>query len=258
MNEPERDTTRRDMTADDDRRFDLLVDGELNPAERRRLLANLDDEPGGWRRCALAFLEAQAWREDFGVIRTEADSAVPSVSAASPRKRSRLLSTTRTLMAMAASFLAALAMGWYAFGPERAGSVPGGAPVEVAEKGAVPDRQSVDAAPQPADQRPETAPENMNATERPWRWVTLTPDEGIPDGTEPIRLPAVETDRVDEAWLRSLPEGVPAQVLDALREAGHRVRHERRLVPFRLGDGRNLLVPVDEVDVHYVGNELYQ
>ena len=46
----------------DDSRFDRLVDGELSEEERRELLAGLDAEPGGWRRCALAFLESQCWK----------------------------------------------------------------------------------------------------------------------------------------------------------------------------------------------------
>src|SRR5262245_34529426 len=49
----------------DQRLLDRLVDGELDVAGRRELLKALDDQPGGWRRCALAFLEAQAWRSDL-------------------------------------------------------------------------------------------------------------------------------------------------------------------------------------------------
>ena len=45
-----------------DRRIDLLADGELSDEARCGLLARLDRESDGWRRCALAFLEAQAWR----------------------------------------------------------------------------------------------------------------------------------------------------------------------------------------------------
>ena len=45
--------------------IDLLVDGELPAEARRALLSRLDASPDGWRRCALAFLEAQAWRESF-------------------------------------------------------------------------------------------------------------------------------------------------------------------------------------------------
>ena len=54
-----------DDNQQDDILFDRLVDGELSAAERQQLLASLDDRPGGWRRCALAFLEAQTWRSDL-------------------------------------------------------------------------------------------------------------------------------------------------------------------------------------------------
>src|SRR5438477_7928584 len=43
--------------------LDRLVDGEVAEPQRRALLSRLEQSPGGWRRCALAFLEAQAWRE---------------------------------------------------------------------------------------------------------------------------------------------------------------------------------------------------
>ncbi|MBN2295099.1 MAG: hypothetical protein JXM70_21905, partial [Pirellulales bacterium] len=50
-------------TAIDDHEIDLLVDGELDEERRRKLLTDLDVNPGGWRRCALAFLESQCWRQ---------------------------------------------------------------------------------------------------------------------------------------------------------------------------------------------------
>ena len=56
---------------DDPRLLDLLVDGELTPGERRELLTRLDEQPEGWRRCALAFLEAQAWQQDLGGMSPE-------------------------------------------------------------------------------------------------------------------------------------------------------------------------------------------
>jgi len=45
-----------------DSAIDRLVDGELADAERRELLIQLENDPDGWRQCALAFLEDQAWR----------------------------------------------------------------------------------------------------------------------------------------------------------------------------------------------------
>jgi hypothetical protein len=252
---------KRDMTSDDDRRFDLLVDGELSPPERRDLLANLDDEPGGWRRCALAFLEAQAWREDLGALRQEATVSDSSTSVSSSQGHHWLFRTSGTLSAMAASFLVAMALGWWIYGRGDSGDVAPGVPVEVAEEVLPPVAPAIEPAPQLVREEPgEVRQPGMMPDERAdhWRWVTLTPEQGIPDGTQPVRLPAVEADAVDEAWLQSLPAGVPGEVLDALRQAGHRVRHHRQIVPFPLEDGRSLLVPVDEVDVRYVGNKLYQ
>lgn len=51
--------------------FDRLVDDELSAVERQQLLASLDDRPEGWRRCALAFLEAQAWGQEFRAVLAE-------------------------------------------------------------------------------------------------------------------------------------------------------------------------------------------
>jgi len=48
--------------------LDLLVEGELTLAQRRRIVAALDQEVDGWRRCALAFLEAQAWRTSMRAL----------------------------------------------------------------------------------------------------------------------------------------------------------------------------------------------
>src|SRR3972149_3765527 len=93
----------------DDRRFDLLVDGELPESERRNLLSTLDDLPGGWRRCALAFLEAQTWNEEMRSIRQE--SVSPAQPARAAAQRACRGGPFRTLLPMAARFLIALGLG---------------------------------------------------------------------------------------------------------------------------------------------------
>ena len=59
---------RDDAQFDSSEQIDRLVDGELPPTEYRRLLVELDQRPGGWKRCALGFLEAEAWRGEFGLM----------------------------------------------------------------------------------------------------------------------------------------------------------------------------------------------
>jgi len=122
-----------DVPANDDLRFDRLVDGELSDAERRRLLASLDDEPGGWQCCALAFLEAQAWRQTMQVVPQRGDSAradpwqgtskgqLPKPAQPTPQSGSNgdghddvaadRPSLVRLVLAMAACFLVAFFLG---------------------------------------------------------------------------------------------------------------------------------------------------
>src|SRR5437773_7780048 len=50
--------------------IDRLVSGDLEETRRQELLAWLEEHPDRWRKCALAFLEAQLWRQAFdGAVR---------------------------------------------------------------------------------------------------------------------------------------------------------------------------------------------
>lgn len=51
------------LTPEDQFLLELLVDGELDDPKRRDLLLKLDRVPGGWRCCAVAFLESQCLKE---------------------------------------------------------------------------------------------------------------------------------------------------------------------------------------------------
>lgn len=232
----------------DDHRFDLLVDGELGEAERGELLAGLDDEPGGWRQCALAFLQAQALREDLGsILQDTPDRPV----ARRPIGRGRSGGYGRTLLAMAASFLVALLLGTQLDrllpGPDAAG----GRPTEVAKEPA--DKKQPAA---PPGEMPESmlveVPESARSPQSPSQPVGMVELAGPFGQAEPMRVPVIERDGIDEEWLRGLPAAVPPKVLRQWERIG-RVRQHRRLVPFWLEDGRQLVVPVDELDVHYVG-----
>jgi len=92
----------------------------------------------------------------------------------------------------------------------------------------------------------------------PWRMVTVSVPNG-PHGTrEPIQLPAIEQDRVDDTWLGNLPQAVPPEMLRALQRTGHRVEQSRQLYPVPLEDGRRVVVPVDQVEIHNAGYQDYQ
>lgn len=84
-------------------RIDALVDGTLGPEALAALLGELEASPEGWRRCALAFLEARAWGEAL---------SVPRPVELRPRWPRRL--------AVAAGVLAAFGLGWSTHRPGEA------------------------------------------------------------------------------------------------------------------------------------------
>lgn len=97
-----------------DNLIELLVDDALDGPARRALLERLDAEPGAWRRCALAFLEEQAWRAGLVSRAIEAGDGSP----AKPRRAKR---APVALVGVAAGLLGAFALGWSVRGGATAG-----------------------------------------------------------------------------------------------------------------------------------------
>lgn len=237
----------------DDAQFDRLVDDELSQEQRRKLLGRLDSEPGGWRRCALAFLEAQSWKQACRALQEGRGNEQPEpslkyegslVRPAVPHS-SVWPGRLGTLLAMAASFLIVFWLGSLMQDMRHPGAGNGG---QVAQ---VPPREnfSVD---RPQNMRPDSP---RQVTSDPWRLVAVSGADG-PDGST-IRLPAVERNDVNQEWLQSLPSAIPDDVRQAFNRTGHQIEQHRQLVPMPLDDGRRLVVPVDQVDVRYIGNGSY-
>ena len=263
-------------SGDDDRRLDLLVDGELSELQRRELLEALDQEPGGWRRCALAFLEAQCWKQELpadllGADRSAAATAAaggqdaggqdarapePAASPGAGRqaRRVRQLRHLGTLAAMAASFLVALYLGtlWQQMWHDRGAAGTSGTTMADNRQSGSPAQRPSDSQPLVAQSKQPTGPSSGT-----WRTVILPLPAGPEGQVRSIELPAVERQNIDDAWLQSLPPAVPPDVIQALERTGYRLRQHRALVPLEMKDGRQLVVPIDQVEVHYVGNQAY-
>jgi hypothetical protein len=93
--------------------------------------------------------------------------------------------------------------------------------------------------------------------EDPWRMVTLTSNDSS-GNRQSVQLPAREEDHLDPSWWRSPAPVIPDDVSQALRASGHEIRQSRQFLPVPMQDGRRLVVPVDQVDVDFVGNSKYQ
>jgi hypothetical protein len=220
--------------------LDRLVDGELNDTDRRETLLRLEREPEGWRLCALAFLEAQCWKQELGSITRMAPRAerepdktvvVRPASGFQPAVWRRQLATVLT---MGACFLIALALGMGLRGNmSRGGHGPNS---EVTTTTNV-------------------FPLNRSATQSSgdqWELVPIVADS--PNGRrETVNIPAVHRDSLDERMLAEIPDVIPPEIRRSLEQAGHQIEEHRQVVPVQMNDGRRLMVPVNNVQIHFVG-----
>ena len=245
--------------------LDRLVDGELSQADRRALLAALDDEPGAWRRCALAFLESQSWRWQLNQIASEPLLAKTALQARCDLGRSsrgsKRASFWGTCLAIAGSLLVAFDLGTRVSqeSPQVAGS-------PTAEKQTVQNETPlVPATSEPANSLADNASnvagtnstspaEDATSEQTPFETLTLAEvdDSGNanPDSQINVRVRDAEADATDlDALLANAGTTLPAALAEQLKQAGWEVTRRRELVPITLSDGRQVVLPMEQVDV---------
>lgn len=248
---------------DDQRQLDRLVDGDLSEPQRRELLAQLDRAPDGWRRLALSFLEAQCWQETASALCEPTTVAEPSSvaierslrSSAQPRSRVDALwkPWIAAPLAMAASFFVAFALGivlrgaWQGRHADLTTPTAGNSDQTFAN--VLAEHQAQARAKAALDS--ELHDSDLAAADDP------AAGDGFPldDATE-IWLP-VDLVNADEGLDGNVSPAVPRPVLESLKRLGHQVQTHRSLWPVDLTNGQRALVPVDEVEIRYVGNEYY-
>ena len=122
------------------RQLDRLIDGELSEKDYRELLERLEQEPDGWRNCAMAFLESQALERELGSLLEDSGRRGEVVTSVNVARRSSLSHTAGLLIAIAASFTVAFAgsLWWQSLQPRK----PTNRPINVAERSEEPDGRS--------------------------------------------------------------------------------------------------------------------
>lgn len=220
---------RRDM---DETELDALVDGSLDEPERRALLLRLESTPEGWRRCALAFLEAQAWREALGAAACQTPTQGIGVAQPVAAREARVASSSRygPHALWAAAVALAFLGGWGVRGVPVPIQAPAHEPI-VASLG-----PSIE---------PATRASNSNATHMDPPTKSRPRPSGEPEwSTAGLVLPLA-------------PPALPERVRDRLVRNGYRVREHTALSSIALDDGRRVAVPVGQVRLEYVGSMIY-
>jgi hypothetical protein len=233
------------MTSHDDNLiFDRLADGELSNAERQELLASLDSRADGWRRCALALLEAQTWRRDFKSFMTqEAPPTVVQVAAtvppelpARPMRGTFSIGHVDRWLTLAASALVAFGVGWQMRGLD--------SPVPINEPASINEQVAAD----------NTATKRIDSRDA----VTLIvkDDQGK---HQRVRLPLVDGPELEGQIVELSPQVSP-QMRASLQNRGLDLQSKRRYAPLFFEHGKQvvpMVVPVNDTYVVPVNRPVY-
>lgn len=258
------ETHNKSASHGDDARLDRLVDGELPAGEYRELLASLDEQPGGWRRCALAFLESQALARELGNVRQAMDlrdepeqpARVEPALREPPRAPRSLGPGVWKSLAIAASFLAAFSLG--VWGPQwlrprtNAGRVQqpvlDAALAQPASTGIVDWRREM---------QPGAGLGQRQQASQPIGNVQLVVDRGSGKSTSAGSLPVYNAPADVEGWLNQDRASLSPQVIQELQSRGHRVERQTQYVPVQLEDGRQIIVPVEGYQIMPADGPMY-
>lgn len=225
--------------------LDRLVDGELSPAEYRRVLLALEQQPAAWRKCAEAFLQAQAWERDFGEMRAAAEVKPPAEPTAElSSRRNTTHDWLRMLFVAAASFLFAffIAQGFWrarenqvVVGPNQPMvSLPG----------------AENPAPNPLV---STDPRQRN---QPLGSVQLAVNRTGSDEPALVEVPVYAQADASE-MVKTYRPALPEDLVEELQAAGHRIDRQGQYISVPLADGQQMMVPVESYRIVPVSRPSY-
>ena len=235
--------------------IDRLVDAALPLDEQRELLSSFDENPDGWRHLALAYMESQSLKCEFGGLippvtaAPALDAAVEVFEEPQPPGRSSLSSPdwiiTATI-AVAAFAVGMVALSWW----RNSGTSDDIPPIA----GSYEDhRRAIGGFEDPRGR--------FDAHGKDFLALTL-PAYDMPEpkqgGTMTYKVPLKKGSPEETSNLYTAPPVISPEMRVKLKRMGHLVREERRVYPVKLRDGRQVLVPVNEIQIFYVGGRVYQ
>jgi hypothetical protein len=230
--------------------LDRLVDGELSPAEYRQVLLALEQHPDAWRKCAEAFLQAQAWKRDFGELRASAEMKPAAAGTVElPQRSSRCRDWLRMLLVAAASFLLALFVSQN-FWQVRQDPVAGPSSQPFA---AIPEKEQPQLPPAVPDDVPESYSSPRNLPLGRVRLAVNTSDSGEPAWLDvPVFAPEAATEMV-----KSYRPALPDDLVKALEAEGHQIDRQGQYISVPLDDGQQMMVPVESYRIVPVSRPSY-
>jgi hypothetical protein len=235
--------------------IDQIVDGVLAPSQLRAAIDRLEREPDGWKRCALAFLEAQCWRESLRLVGEPKPMGLKSGSMSQVQNNVQPIRTSRRWLTnlVAASVVAAsFALGWLGHGARLGRQTD---ETMAARSG------ELDFKPQNAARVDNPVLTVGNAPGAKHLTTVNSPEEVTTVARLRVRsadaensLPILAGPGINAEWLKSQPPPVSQYGQAVLEQHGYQVDQRRRLISATLLDGRRVTVPIDQVQIRFTGN----
>ena len=91
--------------------------------------------------------------------------------------------------------------------------------------------------------------------------IVLRPENATPrdaGSDESFRVPIYLASHVSEDYLQDTPPPLSVRLQQALERSGHKAELRRQWIPLQFEDGSQIVFPVDQVQLHYVGNPSHQ
>jgi hypothetical protein len=253
--------------------LDRLVDGELSDVERRDVISRCASTPDGWRRCALAFLEAQEFRQSFASI-DQIAAERPTTSRPKPVEHRAGTAMIEAIPirrsqwpivagAILLSFVAGLATSRAmtlndSIGPTalQGSKTEDGKPFDPNEgrQNLTTQERATDLSVPNVEQQPLDHEGLHNGEVRIVGLVRIA-DESA--NAANYVMPVYAGDKLDQNWLKKMPLPYSEDQIRKLKREGYNVEQRRQLMQVTLADGQNLAIPFGTVQLHYVGKELH-
>ena len=122
--------------------------------------------------------------------------------------------------------------------------------------------------------QPATESERSSLDEPPLAAQTVLDspgeDQSPPNRTETVReiarllirsetaqteVPILAGPGIDSEWIKNQPPPISEHEQVVFQRHGYQVDQRRRLISATLSDGRRVTVPIDQVQIHYTGNQ---
>lgn len=239
-----------ELSTEDELLVERLVDGELSEEEREKIVYRLDETIDGWRCCALAFLEAQSFREalknPLPVSENSAfsDALYPKTEV----KKHRSWKTWRdcSFSAAAGFMIAAVAIGGFAKLNDASSTTAPVVPTLVTNETrdsdvAISPRHIAE----PIQTDLQTQTKSLADSVTPKTVVLNSPAVGLSN----ITTPCCEVDDYNSEILQMSKSVIPQEVMNHMYNVGGTIDAHRDEYRFPLDDNRVLIVPVDTYDV---------